>query len=83
MWFKGGELAFAFGITTSSGRLGSTLNSYIIPWLYDNYGLTFICFVGSIACFFSLINAIILVLVDRKVDKISPIVLTEEQKEEP
>jgi len=34
-WFKGGELAFAFGITLSVGRLGSMVNGLVINRLVE------------------------------------------------
>lgn len=82
-WFKGSEIAFAFAISTSFGRLGSTLNSYTVPWLYDEYGLIFLCFVGSCTCAWSLLNGIFLVCVDKIADRVSPIEKSEEQQEEP
>jgi len=37
-WFHEQELAFAMGLTLTVSRLGSSLSSYLSPWLYANSG---------------------------------------------
>jgi len=38
-WFKGKELAFAFGFNMSVSRLGSVINSSTVPAIFSAYGL--------------------------------------------
>lgn len=35
LWFKGKELAFALGLNLSIARLGSVINGFIVPSIYD------------------------------------------------
>uniref|UniRef100_A0A7S3CLB5 Lysosomal dipeptide transporter MFSD1 n=1 Tax=Strombidium rassoulzadegani TaxID=1082188 RepID=A0A7S3CLB5_9SPIT len=76
VWFKGKELAFALGFNLSVSRLGSVINSNTIPQLYDaapednKFGLPF--FVGFLICVFSLVNAVGIVLLDLKAEKLNP-----------
>lgn len=72
MWFKGSELAFAVGINLSVGRLGSVLNSMIVPTLYDTYGLAPALFLGFLICIFSLFNAFGLAYIDKKAEDSNP-----------
>lgn len=68
-WFKGKELAFAFGLNLSVSRLGSTFNGLIEPPLAQNSGLGAAVFVGFGVCCFSLLAAIGLVTMDTIADK--------------
>lgn len=63
MWFKGKELSTALGISLCICRLGSSLNSYLSPLLYDStkslgsvslFGLAFLAI--SLICGFGLIK---------------------------
>lgn len=36
-WFKGKEFSFAMGLTLSVSRLGSVLNSLVLPIICDNH----------------------------------------------
>jgi nitrate/nitrite transporter NarK len=50
-WFKGKELAFAFGLNLSISRLGSVINAAVVPAVYDSNGLGAALLVGfSLAC---------------------------------
>jgi len=68
-WFKGKELAFAFGLNLSVSRLGSTFNGLIEPPLAENKSLTAAVFLGFGVCCFSFLAAIGLVCVDSYADK--------------
>lgn len=72
MWFKGSELAFAVGINLSVSRLGSVLNSMIVPTLYMTYGLAPALFLGFLICVFSLFNAFGLAYIDKKAEDSNP-----------
>ena len=72
IWFKGGELNFALGANVSISRLGSVLNSNILPSLYANHGLGNALAVGFAICCFSLICAFVLVFLDKLAEKINP-----------
>lgn len=52
-WFKGNELAFAFGITLSFSRVGSFANLNITPLLAKK-GLSYAIWAGSLTCLISL-----------------------------
>jgi hypothetical protein len=81
-------LSFALGVNLSVSRLGSVLNGYTIPPLYNSapddnkFSLPFL--VGFLICVFSLINAIGLILLDSKAEQIKPLkgnkVLGEDEK---
>eukprot|EP00758_Cryptobia_borreli_P004128 Tbor_TRINITY_DN4201_c0_g1::TRINITY_DN4201_c0_g1_i1::g.23959::m.23959 len=65
-WFKGGRgLAFAFGITLSCLRLGSSANFFLSPWFAERYGVAFATLVGTFVCAFSSCCCVVLVLVDQ------------------
>lgn len=68
-WFKGKELAFAFGLNLSISRLGSTLNGLIEPTYAAEHGLGGAVFFGFGVCCFSLLAAAGLVSVDTYADK--------------
>lgn len=62
-WFKGKELAMALGLNISVSRLGSVINGFVVPQIYnndhrDNLGLALL--VGFFICVFSLVCAILL-----------------------
>jgi len=69
VWFKGKELAFALGINMSISRLGSVLNAAVVPSVYDSSGLGMALMVGFIICVFSFVNAIGLVMLDKRAEK--------------
>jgi MFS family permease len=72
VWFKGKELAFALGVNLTVSRLGSVINANVTPGVCNNHGIGAALFVGFLICVFSLINAIGLVLIDRKAEKMNP-----------
>lgn len=63
-WFKGGELAFAFGITLSAGRIGSLVNGIAIPWAVLEGGVPFAFQLGVGVCLLSLLGTISVILLD-------------------
>jgi MFS family permease len=71
-WFKGSELAFAYGINLSVSRLGSVLNAMIIPSLYDQKGLGPALFLGFLICVFSFFNALGMIYLDKKAEEKNP-----------
>jgi len=68
-WFKGKELAFAFGINLSVARLGSVGNGATQPSFAREHSVGFASFMGFGVCCISLCSAIILVFVDRWAEK--------------
>ena len=56
-WFKGKELALAYGLNISISRLGSVWNAQTVPEYYESRGLGFALFIGFIICCFSTLNA--------------------------
>jgi len=71
-WFKGKELALAYGLNISVSRLGSVWNSNTVPEYYDNKGLGFALFFGFIICCFSLLNAFGMAALDKYAETKDP-----------
>lgn len=69
-WFKGKELAFAFGINLTVSRMGSSLNSYMTPRIYEwsNGSLYMPFFIGTLLNAGSWICIISLSLLDKRAD---------------
>jgi len=65
-WFKGKELAFAFGIALSFSRVGSAVNFNVTPWLTKHWGLDIAIWIGMGACMISVVFALYLALLDYK-----------------
>lgn len=83
-WFKGKELAFAFGINISISRLGSVWNANKCPEDYDNHSAAYAFYFGFGICVFSLINAFGMVILDKYSEKKDgKAEVDEENKEEP
>jgi nitrate/nitrite transporter NarK len=68
-WFKGKELAFAFGLTLSVGRLGSVVSGWVLPGLADSHSVAYALFIGTFVCMASFICTLTLVAIDYYVDK--------------
>jgi len=66
-WFKGKELAFAFGINLSVSRLGSVINGIVEPKIADD-SVGAALWVGFGICVFSWICGLILVAIDKYAD---------------
>ena len=49
-WFKGKEVAFAFGVSLSIARLGSVINNIMSPYLTQHVSITFALWFGAILC---------------------------------
>lgn len=49
-WFKGKELAFAFGVNLSISKLGSVINNIVSPMLSDDVSILFALWFGAILC---------------------------------
>ena len=70
MWFKGKELAFAFGLNLSIARLGSVMNNLVSPVIADNISIQFAFWFGSILCGGSIACVLFISLVDKTVDEL-------------
>jgi len=83
-WFKGKELAFALGINLSIARIGSVLNSVIVPSVYETQGLGPALAIGFFVCCFAFCNSLGLSYIDRKAEEANPktelAVISEEEK---
>ena len=65
-WFKGQELGFALGVSSTLSRIASVMNSNITPTIYDNTnGFFWSFFIGLIFLFLSLICCIIFNIIDK------------------
>ena len=68
-WFKGAELSFAFGLNLSVARVGSAINGPVMGIVSTNSSVGTALLVGFFVCIFSLVTAIVLVLIDRWAEK--------------
>lgn len=68
-WFRGREIAFALGLILCISRLGSALNSFLAPRLYNiSHDVFLPLFFGAILCIFSWIMGLLMNHLDRKAD---------------
>lgn len=68
-WFKGKELAFAFGINLSISKLGSVINNIVSPALANEVSITFAFWFGAILCGFGVVCVLITMPIDRAMDE--------------
>lgn len=68
-WFRGRELAFAFGINLSVAKLGSVINNLVSPALAKSTGVVFACWFGAILCGLSVLFVVITMPIDRHMDE--------------
>ncbi|XP_069590495.1 lysosomal dipeptide transporter MFSD1-like isoform X1 [Ranitomeya imitator] len=64
-WFKGKELALAFGLTLSFSRLGSVLNFFLTRRFEDHFGIQWTLWGGTILCILGLLSAITVSILDK------------------
>jgi MFS family permease len=70
-WFKGKELAFAFGIALTVSRLGSLFSYNTEALIADYFGhYSFALWAGLIFCVLSLVSNIVYCLMDRRGEKV-------------
>lgn len=67
-WFKGKELAFAFGLNLSVARLGSVANNMISPALADSSSVVFALWFGVFLCGASLGCVFVFSPIDKAMD---------------
>lgn len=67
-WFKGKELAFAFGINLSISKLGSVINNVVSPALASRVGIIFAMWFGAMLCGVGVLCVLITIPLDRSVD---------------
>jgi len=68
-WFKGGELAFAYGFAKSAVRLGKSANSFFTPKFYIWTNSLFApLFAGLMVSLISFISGLVLCQLDKKAD---------------
>ncbi|KAM9817405.1 lysosomal dipeptide transporter MFSD1 [Neosynchiropus ocellatus] len=64
-WFKGKELALAFGVTLAFSRLGSVLNFFLTQKFEERFGMQWTLWGGVILCVMSFTSAIIVSTLDK------------------
>ncbi|XP_053550596.1 major facilitator superfamily domain-containing protein 1 [Bombina bombina] len=64
-WFKGKELALAFGLTLSFSRLGSVLNFFLTKHFEDQYGMQWTLWGGTMLCVLGFASAITVSILDK------------------
>jgi len=67
-WFKGKELALAFGLNLSIARLGSVVNNLVSPTLADSVNIQFALWFGVILCASSVMSAVSIAYFDKAMD---------------
>ena len=67
-WFKGKELAFAFGVNLSIARVGSVVNNILSPALTNSAGLIFALWFGAITCAASVVCVLLTIPIDANMD---------------
>lgn len=68
VWFKGKELAFAFGLNLSIARLGSVINNLVSPQLANGVGIQFAFWFGVFLCAGSMASVIGVSIIDKAMD---------------
>ncbi len=68
-WFRGRELALAFGINLSIARLGSVTTNLVSPILTQDTGIVFASWFGVIMCAISVLSVVITMPIDRHMEK--------------
>lgn len=69
-WFKGKELALAFGINLSISKLGSVINNLLSPILAEQIGITFALWFGAMLCGFGIVCVLLTMPIDRHLDQV-------------
>ncbi|XP_049336265.1 major facilitator superfamily domain-containing protein 1 [Astyanax mexicanus] len=64
-WFKGKELALAFGLTLAFSRLGSVLNFFLTQRFEAEYGMQWTLWGGTLLCVLGFLSAITVSVLDK------------------
>ncbi|XP_010130982.1 PREDICTED: major facilitator superfamily domain-containing protein 1-like, partial [Buceros rhinoceros silvestris] len=64
-WFKGKELALAFGLTLSFSRLGSVLNFFFTQQFEARFGMQWTLWAGTLLCVLGFISALTVSVLDK------------------
>ncbi|KAK3552059.1 hypothetical protein QTP70_031765 [Hemibagrus guttatus] len=64
-WFRGKELALAFGLTLSFSRLGSVLNFFLTPCFESQYGIQWTLWGGTLLCVLGFLSAVMVSVLDK------------------
>ncbi|XP_077305308.1 lysosomal dipeptide transporter MFSD1-like [Lithobates pipiens] len=65
VWFKGKELALAFGLTLSFSRLGSVLNFFLTQRFEAHFGIQWTLWGGTILCVLGFCSAVTVSVLDK------------------
>lgn len=66
VWFKGKELAFAFGLNLSIARLGSVINNVVSPAIASGIDIQFALWFGVILCGASVVSVLGISAIDKR-----------------
>ncbi|KAK3571708.1 hypothetical protein QTP86_016792, partial [Hemibagrus guttatus] len=64
-WFRGKELALAFGLTLSFSRLGSVLNFFLTQRFESQYGIQWTLWGGTLLCVLGFLSAVMVSVLDK------------------
>jgi MFS family permease len=67
-WFRGRELAFAFGVNLAVAKLGSVINNIVSPYLAQKLDVQMSLWFGTIVCIISLACVVMVMPIDRHMD---------------
>ncbi|KAJ7305779.1 hypothetical protein JRQ81_010145 [Phrynocephalus forsythii] len=65
IWFKGKELALAFGLTLSFSRLGSVLNFFFTQQFESRFGIQWTLWGGTLLCVLGFVSAVTVSVLDK------------------
>lgn len=68
-WFRGGELALAFGVSFALCKLGTVINNVVTSGLTDSVGIAFAVWFGLIICGVSMACMTVAVTIDLSADR--------------
>ncbi|XP_035258929.1 major facilitator superfamily domain-containing protein 1 isoform X1 [Anguilla rostrata] len=64
-WFKGKELALAFGLTLAFSRLGSVLNFFLTQRFEAQFGMQWTLWGGTLLCVMGFVSAVVVSSLDK------------------
>ncbi|TNN38438.1 Major facilitator superfamily domain-containing protein 1 [Liparis tanakae] len=64
-WFRGKELALAFGLTLAFSRLGSVMNFFLTQKFEEQYGMQWTLWGGALLCVLGFVSAVVVSALDK------------------
>lgn len=67
-WFRGRELAFAFGVNLAVAKLGSVINNMMSPYLAQKLNVQMSLWFGTLVCIMSVMCVLVVMPIDKYMD---------------